>query len=73
MTAVLAGITAAQAVAGVMTVAHAATRAMERASLRTAQRPDTAEVEQLYTRLATIFPRAQVTREAEIRGASAHP
>ncbi len=70
---VLAGITAAQAVAGVMTVANAAVRALERASVRAAQRPDAAEVERLYTRLATIFPRAQVTREAEIRGASTHP
>jgi len=70
---VLAGITAAQAVAGVMTVANAAARALERASLRAAQRPETGDIERLVARLGALFPHAHLLRETEVHGASTHP
>ena len=70
---VLAGVTAAQVVAGVITVANAAARALEWASLRAVHRPEAADVEKLVGRLGALFPRAELVRETEMRGASTHP
>ena len=70
---VLAGIAARQLVGGAMTVANAAARAVERTLLRTGQRPEPATVDRLVLRLTRLFPRANVTRTAELRGASEHP
>jgi hypothetical protein len=70
---VLAGITVRQLDGGTMTVANAAARAVERTLLRTGQRPEPATVERLVLRLTRLFPGANVTRAAELRGASEHP
>lgn len=70
---VLTGLDAGQLVAGVMTVANAAARTLERTMLRADQRAPEDVVEKLATRLVTLFPRAQVSRAVELRGASTHP
>jgi hypothetical protein len=69
---VLTGVIAAQLVGVTMTVANAAARALERTSLRAAWRPREDTIEKLVNRLVTVFPKAQVTRDAELRGASTH-
>jgi hypothetical protein len=69
---VLPGVLATQLVAGTMTVANAAARALERASLRAASRPREDSIEKLITRLVTVFPKAQVKRGVDLRGASTH-
>jgi len=69
---VLTGVLASQLVAGTMTVANAAARALERASLRAASRPREDTIDKLVTRLANVFPKAQVKRGEELRGASTH-
>ena len=70
---VLPGVfAAAQLVASTMTVANAAARALERASLRAASRPREDTIERLIARLGTVFPKAQVKRGEDVRGASTH-
>jgi hypothetical protein len=70
---VLTGAVADQLVGAVMAVANAASRALERAMFRTENRRSGAAVEKLVARLTHIFPRAEIAREVQIRGASTHP
>jgi hypothetical protein len=50
-----------------MTVANAAARALERASLRAISRPREDTIEKLVSRLVAVFPKAQVKRGEELR------
>jgi len=69
---VLPATEADQLLAGTMTVANAPVRAQERAMLRATSRPPQSSVERLVTRLRTVFPKAVVEREVELRGLSIH-
>lgn len=69
---VLIDATERQLVGGTMSVANAVARAAERTLLRAAERPQESAVERLLERLGHLFPQAQVTRDAELRGASEH-
>ncbi len=69
---VLPGVLTTQLVAATMTVANAAARALERAALRAAPRPREDTIDRLVNRLVTLFPKAQVKRGEELRGASTH-
>lgn len=62
-----------QLVGAVMAVANAAGRALERALLRSESRRQEAATDRLVTRLRQVFPKAQVSRDVELRGASTHP
>ena len=61
-----------QLVGGTMSVANAVARTAERTLLRASQRPQDATIERLVVRLGKLFPRAQIDRGAELRGASEH-
>ena len=61
-----------QLIAGTMVVANASARALERTMLRAAPRPEEGSIDRLVTRLTTLFPKAEVVREVEVRGASTH-
>lgn len=69
---IVTGLEQDQLVGAVMAVTNAAGRALERAMLRSEGRRQEAAVERLVGRLRHAFPDADVTREAELRGASTH-
>jgi uncharacterized iron-regulated membrane protein len=61
-----------QLVGAVMAIANAASRALERAPIRSESRRQDAAAERLVARLRQAFPGADVTYDAEPRGVSTH-
>lgn len=70
---IVAGLEPDQLVGAVMAVANAAARALERALIRSESRRQEIATDRLVARLRHVFPTAQISRDAELRGASTHP
>ena len=68
----LARVTAEQLVGATMTVANAVGRALDHAVQRAEQRKREIAADRLFDRLGRLFRPSSVSRDVEIRGASAH-
>ena len=70
---VAAALDPSRLIGATMAVANATSRALERAMQRAERRRTDAAVDRLLARLHRLFPAADLTRDAELRGASTHP
>ena len=68
----LTPVTAAQLPAALAIVASASVRALDRAMARVVDRPKPAAVARLIARLGSVFPKADIRPDEELRGMSTH-